>query len=798
MAKIPSKANITNQLSKTTEELNSIKTILRSITEATGDFNDILKEAQTALKNTSKYTEVLNAKLKVTTASELNIKDINNQLYKIKVQQGVFEEKESKLSNTQKINVQKILDLNNDILESQKELIRLKSNDKTTENQLKIQADIINQKIAQLQLEEHNLDINEAEYLVYKKISDANKDIESGLKSQLSTAKEFSSKIGITGALFKKLGVDISIGTKALEAMEDAFEDNQSRSKIFLAGLKAGIKESLIDPAIQFSLVMKAQSAIWSGIKAVFGFIKKVATETLNLIVGWNTAIFEFGKNLGIGSVAAKGLQESFLSMVNSSQDLFFTTKEYREAYSALTEASGLFLKNNKETTETAAILQRQFGLTAADLGSIMENSALSGKSFKDTYYTIDSIRQIEGSRNKSLLSQKQIVGEISKVSSLVLLNFKGNVPALTAAVVKAHALGLSLDQVNSTANGFLDFETSIGKEFEAQLITGKDLNLQRLRYLSLTHDTAGLMAEIGKRIPSMLDFEKMNTIERQAYAEALNMSEDSLAEIIKKQELVRKYGIAENATAGETYNQLVKQGYTYKQIEGILTEQGAAQDRSASIADKWNSVIEKIKDNLSIVLEKYLGPIIDSFINMVNSAGGFKTIMEKIEPIIKGIAHFFVNLPKAISGLMHAAATFFEILGAIQTIAAIALAFVPGAEGAAVGLGIGAAKSFAVGAGLDIAAGKVSDFFKPEEVSPNAISNQVGFRDNTSAATPSTTPTQNRVQPVTIQLNSTIQQEGHKVGQANQTVYYNLPAADSTNTHPYHTGGQTGASQTK
>ena len=85
MAKIPSKANITNQLSKTTEELNSIKTILRSVTEATGDFNDILKEAQTALKNTSKYTEVLNAKLKVTTASELNIKDINNQLYKIKV-----------------------------------------------------------------------------------------------------------------------------------------------------------------------------------------------------------------------------------------------------------------------------------------------------------------------------------------------------------------------------------------------------------------------------------------------------------------------------------------------------------------------------------------------------------------------------------------------------------------------------------------------------------------------------------------------------------------------------------------
>jgi hypothetical protein len=291
-------------------------------------------------------------------------------------------------------------------------------------------------------------------------------------------------------------------------------------------------------------------------------------------------------------------------------------------------------------------------------------------------------------------MTQRQMMSEISKVSSLVLMNFKGNVPALAAAVIKAKALGLDLNKINETANGFLDFESSISKEFEAQLFTGKDLNLQRLRYLAMTHDTAGLMAEIGKRIPSMLEFEKMNTFERQSYAEALNMSEESIAEIIKKQELNRKYGIAENATAGETYRTLVNQGKSYNEIVDILGKQAAEQDRTASIADRWNSIIDNIKDSLGQMLEGEMGGIIKAFQDLVKNSGGIKGIMEKIKSITHGIAEFFRNIPEAIDKIVKKVANILHGIAIAQAAAgALMMAIFPAAAPAGAALLVGAAR---------------------------------------------------------------------------------------------------------
>ena len=377
-------------------------------------------------------------------------------------------------------------------------------------------------------------------------------------------------------------------------------------------------------------------------------------------------------------------------------------------------------------------------------------------------------------------MTQKQMMDAISKVSSVVLLNFKGNVSALASAIVKAHSLGLSLDQVNATSNGFLDFETSISKEFEAQLLTGKDLNLQRLRYLSLTHDTAGLMEEIGKRIPSMLEFEKMNTIERQSYAEAMNMSEESMAEIIKKQELLHKYGIAENATAGETYNTLLKQGKTQSQIEDILGKQAAQQDRSASIADRWNSVIDNIKDTLGKMLEGEMGGLIKSFQDAIANAGGVHKIMEKIQGVVHSIAEFFKDLPNSISKLMHGAATFFEILGGLQIALGTGLLFVPGLEGAGVGLIASGIKTGALGVGLDVAAGKVSDFLQPSGVSNAAAQNQAYNPQLAGGGASGNSGNGNSNQPIYVRAEVISIMDGEHIGRGSSK--YNQAAAPADN----------------
>jgi hypothetical protein len=48
--------------------------------------------------------------------------------------------------------------------------------------------------------------------------------------------------------------------------------------------------------------------------------------------------------------------------------------------------------------------------------------------------------------------------------------------------------LGLNLTQVDKIAEGLLDIEQSLTAEFEAEVITGKQLNLERARFFALTN----------------------------------------------------------------------------------------------------------------------------------------------------------------------------------------------------------------------------------------------------------------------------------------------------------------------
>lgn len=773
------------------------KELLQDLKEALsiqGDFRDILKDSVKELQKSLSTYDKIAARLENLNKTSINTKNINADILKNRLSIYVNEKKLADL-NTKLTNDQKkgALDFNDSIKKIQRfEAARIRASNegnKQLENRYLSQIKALNDKV---DIEKQSLGLDQLSYAQAVKSEELYEEMNNRLEEELRIEKDVNKQLGISGGLAQKFAQKLGLGEEIYAAMvlearkvvdENGKVTNPGKWKVLKAGIKeAGVqfKESLTDPAVQFGLIMKAQSAIWSGIKKAFGFIKDIAEKGYKILTEWNSTIFEFGKNLGIGEQAARGLQNSFLDMATSSGNLYFNTKQLREAYTTLTEASGIFLENNIETTETAAILQRQFGLSAADMGSIMENSALSSKSFKDTYYTIDAIRQVEGSRTKSLMTQKQMMDAISKVSSVVLLNFKGNVSALASAIVKAHSLGLSLDQVNATSNGFLDFETSISKEFEAQLLTGKDLNLQRLRYLSLTHDTAGLMEEIGKRIPSMLEFEKMNTIERQSYAEAMNMSEESMAEIIKKQELLHKYGIAENATAGETYNTLLKQGKTQSQIEDILGKQAAQQDRSASIADRWNSVIDNIKDTLGKMLEGEMGGLIKSFQDAIANAGGVHKIMEKIQGVVHSIAEFFKDLPNSISKLMHGAATFFEILGGLQIALGTGLLFVPGLEGAGVGLIASGIKTGALGVGLDVAAGKVSDFLQPSGVSNAAAQNQAYNPQLAGGGASGNSGNGNSNQPIYVRAEVISIMDGEHIGRGSSK--YNQAAAPADN----------------
>jgi hypothetical protein len=127
-------------------------------------------------------------------------------------------------------------------------------------------------------------------------------------------------------------------------------------------------------------------------------------------------------------------------------------------------------------------------------------------------------------------------------------MSFGGSAEELANAASNARLLGLNLSQVDKIADGLLNIEQSIASEFEAEVITGKQLNLERARFFALTNDIDGLTKEIASNQEVINSFASGTRIEQQAIADAMGLSRDEISKMIFDQRILEEMSIEEAA----------------------------------------------------------------------------------------------------------------------------------------------------------------------------------------------------------------------------------------------------------
>lgn len=721
------------------ELLNSLKDAL----SIQGDFRDILKDSVKELQKSLSTYDKIAAKLENLNKTSINTKNINADILKNKISQYTNTRKladlNQKLGDDQK---KKANDFNAKVKQIQDlEAKRIEFSNSGNKQKETAILRLIRLKERSLNNDKMDLGLEQLSYAQALKSEELFQESEKRLTEELRLEKEVNKQLGLSGGLMQKFAQKLGLGEEVYAAMVlesrklvDANDKATSRGKwmVLKAGIKEvgrQIKESLNDPMVQFGLIMKANNMILGGLKSAFNFIVDIGKKVLSFITGWNSQVFEFAKNLGVGETQSRAMMNHFQEMALTSGPLFLNIKGISEAFASMTESLGFIAPMNDEMLTTATLLQRQFGLTAEHIQAINTISALSGKSFKDTFDTINAISKVEGGRNKIMMTERQTMGQISKLSSTVLMNFRGNIPALTEAVVRAKKLGVELNDIQGTTGQFLDFESSISKEFEAQMFTGEDLNLQQLRRLALAHDTKGMMDEIGKRIPTLDKWNNMNTLAQDAYAEALGMSSEKIAEIIQKQQIANKLGLDASLSASEMYKELTKSGKSHEQIVEIMKAAGAQQYLNAAMSEKIDTFMQNIKNTLGQMLEGELGQTITKFLNLLNNAEKIKEIVGKIQGFVKGIVKFFGDLPKTIHAVIKGTATFLGLLAAAQVVTGGILIGTGLNPVAGAALIVGGIKMGGVAAAAGYASSQLGDLIS---VSDSAARNQSAPTSNT------------------------------------------------------------------
>lgn len=294
--------------------------------------------------------------------------------------------------------------------------------------------------------------------------------------------------------------------------------------------------------------------------------------------------IAAIAKNTGVSANEAQRLQAGFADAAMESGKLFINSKDLNKAFGELSSQTGLIADFGGETLVTQATLTKQLGMSAGQAGKLSLLSRIQGKNtesvLSNTVKTVGAISK----QNGVALNAKSILEEISNTSAAITVSLGKNPIALAEAASQAKLFGANLATVDAIASSLLDFETSISNELQAELLIGKDINLEKARLLALNNDLSGLSKELANNEEIIQAFATGNRIQQEAAAAAIGLSREQLAEIALQQEFNNLSAEQFRDTYGDvTYQQLQSQSAsekfasTLEAIQGIIGDIGIA-----------------------------------------------------------------------------------------------------------------------------------------------------------------------------------------------------------------------------
>lgn len=372
----------------------------------------------------------------------------------------------------------------------------------------------------------------------------------------VETIEELTKNVPILGSMISK------VTTPLRENMRSAFKIGISGAEAFKASIKA------LGPLLKVS-------------------IYALIVEELFKV---NQEITDLQNNFGLSASKAQILRADISTAAASSNDLFITTEKLLASFTALSAELGFQVTTSGQLLETFTNLEKRFGFSSTEAANLTSILGLTSKNSEDLLD--NTIKTINRSRDSGKLfnNTRLILRDVAEASASTVVSLGRSPDLLAKAATKARELGLTLGQVEKIADSLLNFESSIEAELKAELVTGKQLNLERARFLALNNDLIGLQEELNKQNINFSEYTQMSRIGQQALAESLGMQRDEMSQMLFNQE---KQALAQKATRGE------------------LEAQTLAQFKALSAQEKFGAAVEKVKNLFSSIVS-ILSPVID------------------------------------------------------------------------------------------------------------------------------------------------------------------------------------------
>ena len=335
----------------------------------------------------------------------------------------------------------------------------------------------------------------------------------------------------------------------------------------------------------------------------LFNTIKNVIMEASTLTVG-------FSKALGVSQDEVMAIRDGFMDIEDGANNSAINVISLQKSFMSLNETFGTAASVMRDdiVLETTKLI-RLTDMSAGSAANFAKFANISGKNMsvvtKEARAAVVAGEKEAGVR----LNINKILDEAGKITGVISAQLGGNPAKIAKSVAVAKQFGMELSKVAAAGRTLLDFESSISNELEAELLLGKNINLERARLAALTGDYETLTKEINKNVGDFSDFSKLNVLQQEALAKSVGMTADALAD-----QLLSKANLAELAQEARDNDDL--------ELAKTLEAQDLAQ-KFANIQERIQGILVQNGDQIARLVEGIVG--------LVDNAGVLKGVLAAV-----------------------------------------------------------------------------------------------------------------------------------------------------------------------
>ena len=318
----------------------------------------------------------------------------------------------------------------------------------------------------------------------------------------------------------------------------------------------------------------KLMAASIAGLAVVAGLWAKIGKYAMDTGLSLQQ-VASLGPQLLINSQAVEAFADEFGTVGELSTGLALDLRKQRALYGA-------------QEKDVAKLLKLQQGMTGATKEQIV--SDLPGM-YKDA--------------RKAGVSPAKLMENMAGSSEFMAKYVGGSVKEMGAFAIQAAKSGVSLQSIEASMKGALDWETSIGKEMEASMLLGREINLDRFRQLAFAGDAEGAMAEQLRILKSFGPLENLRIDQKEMLGDLFSTEFSSIVSMQREQDILNEATSKQTGFWSKATGSLMTYGSTFigfmPTILGMGSQLSMMFSPTGGIIKGLGAMVKWVK-NLSIV----------------------------------------------------------------------------------------------------------------------------------------------------------------------------------------------------